>query len=174
MYNFQSSNPCLCSSPGTPPVVVPECKCLQVCNVTVNALNDVAVGPCASTQTLDIASPAFSHDTCVCGDDPVTWSIVDYDPDIFITAEITTAGVLTWITGGPETAGQYGVITVKVCCGILSTYACIIVGVKDLCKCPSCGTCQNCDPCTGQCLDNATQVEIGGVEIGADPELNSI
>jgi hypothetical protein len=175
MYVYTSTNPCLCTSntntptPGCPT----DCTCLQVCNVTVNGLDPTAVGPCAQTGTLDLTDPSINHDFCACGENPPIWSIVDYDSTIFTTAEITTGGDLTWITGGGETAGKYGVINVKVCCGILSTYACVIIGIADQCNCPTCGTCEDCDPCTGLCLEGQIQVGLTGINTSADPLLNS-
>lgn len=145
-YVFQSSNPCVCtSSTPTDPPCPDDCNCLKVCDITVNALSDDAVGPCAANGTLDISSTTtYSHDFCACGVNPVKWAIEDFDTTIFINASInSTTGVLTWITQGPDTVGKYGCVTVCVSCGDLKVYARVTIGVKDLCA----GCSNNCDDC---------------------------
>lgn len=175
LYFYQSSNPCICTPTPENPSCPDDCNCLKICSIAINALSDEAVGPCAATGTLDISDEmVYGHDTCACGADPVSWNIEDYDKTGFVSVSITDAGVLTWITQGPETAGNYYCITVKVCCGNLSAYATITVGIKDLCNpCPPgcAGECQTCDPCTGTCTGGTVDTTIKGGETPANPSI---
>lgn len=157
MYVYQSSNPCLCTSstPSTPTPECPDdCNCLKVCNIRINANDSRAVGPCAKTGTLNVMLDEFGHDFCACGDNTPRWTVEYKDTAVFVTATITRAGVLTWITSGLSALEKgYGEIILKVCCGLLSYYVQVLIGVKDLCDCPECNDCENCDPCTGLCED---------------------
>lgn len=164
LYFYQSSNPCICTPTPDNPQCPDDCNCLKVCHIAVNGLSDDAVGPCAATGTLDIAdTDAYAHDFCACGVNPVVWSIEAYDQPGFITASITNSGVLTWVTQGPETAGEYYCITVKACCGNLSAYAVITIGIKDLCNpCPpACsGQCEECNACDGTCTGGTVETSV--------------
>lgn len=175
MYVYTTTNPCLCnpSIPNDPPC--PEdCNCLHLCSITINAYSDEAVGPCAAVGSIDVSDEQYGHDLCACGDDPGYWSIEDYDKDIFINVTTTTAGVLTWTTKGPESLDkQYGAITMKFCCGRLAAYMCVIIGVKDLCKCPDCSACQECDPCTGLCLDGDINMKITSTANSSNTSITS-
>ena len=138
-YYFQSSNPCICtpSTPGTPPSddCPSDCVCLELCHITINPLdNPVAVGPCAATGTLDVTDPAFGHDTCACGANPLYWTLEYYDKDLLTTASVTSGGMLTWTTAGVDTVGKFPCVILKACCGLLSAYLYVIIGIKDLCK----------------------------------------
>lgn len=165
MLIYQTTNPCLCNPlQVTPTPDCPEdCNCLKLCHITLNANDSSAVGPCAATGTLDVTDEEYGHDTCACGVNPLRWTVEAYETDIFVTASITSAGVLTWVTQGPEAlVKQYGSITLKACCGTLSAYIQVIIGIKDLCNCPECETCDECDPCTGVCVENAVDLTITG------------
>ena len=151
LFYFQTTNPCICSSPppGDPPCP-DDCNCLKLCNINVNGLSDEAVGPCAATGTIDVSDDSYGHDLCACGANTVIWGIEDYDKEIFTSATINNAGVLTWVTGGPDTAGEYGCVIVCVSCGNLKAYFFVLIGVKDLCYGCSGASCEHCDPCTGE------------------------
>jgi hypothetical protein len=176
MYVYTTTNPCLCN-PGCvdcPPPCQDECNCLKLCHISINAYSDLAVGPCGATGTLNVMDPSYGHDTCACGDNNLYWSVEDYDKEMFITAKITPAGVLTWITQGPETLDkQYGCVVLKACCGQLSAYMQVLIGIKDLCLCPECGTCENCDPCTGICLDTLADVNLSSISSPSNTSINA-
>ena len=167
MLIYQTTNPCLCNPQQvTPSTDCPEeCNCLKLCHITLNRNDSNAVGPCAATGTLDVTESEYGHDTCACGENALRWSVQAYDTDVFITTSITSAGVLTWVTQGPEALEkQYGSITLKGCCGELSAYVNVIIGVKDLCNCPECEQCEDCDPCTGVCAEGDVDITIQGVD----------
>lgn len=157
-YIYQSTNPCLCTSstPSTPttPECPDDCNCLKVCNISINPSDSRAVGPCAKTGTLDLMLDEFGHDFCACGSNTPRWTVEYKDPAVFVTATVTSAGVLTWITAGLSAleaiAGQ---IILKVCCGSLTYYVTVLIGIADLCNCPDCNDCETCDPCTGDCVE---------------------
>lgn len=176
MYVYQSTNPCICTPSQTPtpdPECPDECVCLKLCNIVILSDADEAVGPCAATGTLDVTDPSFGHDTCACGTDPLYWSLEHYDSEIFVTAEVTSAGSLTWITKGEETVGKYGMIILKACCGSLSAYLHVLIGVKDLCNCPNCAPCQICNPCDGVCLDEEVDTNLSSGSSTANMTLNA-
>lgn len=159
-YVYTSSNPCLCSNsvtstPSSSPSECPDdCNCLKVCSISINASDSRAVGPCAKTGTLNLMLDEFGHDFCACGDNSPRWAVEYKDPDVFVTATVTRAGVLTWITSGLSALTKgYGEIILKVCCGSLSYYTPVLIGVADLCDCPDCNDCETCDPCTGLCVE---------------------
>lgn len=158
-YVYQSTNPCFCisSTPVTPetPECPDDCNCLKVCNIAINAADDNAPLPCAKTLTLNVMSDDYDHDFCACGEKSKVWTVEDYDEDVFVSATITRAGVLTAITSGPGALAKgYGKIILKVCCGPLSHYITVLVGIKDPCDgCADCGDCEVPDPCTCECDD---------------------
>lgn len=115
----------------------------------------------------------FGHDFCACGDNATRWTVEYKDPAVFVTATITRAGVLTWITSGLSALEKgYGEIILKVCCGSLSYYTTVLIGVKDLCDCPDCDDCENCDPCTGDCEDVDVDIFLKAVSQSGNNTLN--
>lgn len=177
MYVYQSTNFCHCRT-STPPTVDPECpddcNCLKVCDIRINASDSRAVGPCAKNGTLNVMASEFGHDFCACGEMTPSWTVQSIDTEIFITAAITRAGILTWKTQGPEALDKaYGEIILKVCCGALSYYVRVLIGVKDLCNCPDCNDCENCDPCTGNCEDVEIDLFFQTVPVSGNTSLNA-
>jgi hypothetical protein len=174
MYSYSSSNPCLCGTPTTPstPQCPDDCNCLKVCSISINQNDSRAVGPCAKTGTLNVMGSGFGHDFCACGSNTPRWTVEDFDSTIFTTALITKAGVLTWISRGTDSVGKYGIITLKVCCGALSFYTEVIIGIKDLCDCPECNDCETCDPCTGECNDAEVNLFFKPLPVSGNTELN--
>lgn len=177
MYIYQSTNPCLCT-PGNPVNPEPECpddcNCLKVCSISINANDSRAVGPCAKTGTLNVMLEEFGHDFCACGVNDPRWTVEYYDSTFFVTVSITRAGTLTWITKGSEILEQgYGEIILKVCCGTLSYYTTVLVGVKDLCNCPECNDCEICDPCTGLCIEPLIELNFQTVPNSGNTSLNA-
>lgn len=175
-YVYTSSNPCLCSGgPTNPPgpECPDDCNCLKVCNIRVNANDQNAVGPCAKTGTLNLMSDVFGHDFCACGNNTPKWTIEHKDSSIFVSASVTRAGVLTWVTGGVNTVGEYGKIILKVCCGSLSYYTEVLIGVKDLCNCPDCNDCEICDQCTGDCIEPNIHLYFPAVPQSGNTSLNA-
>lgn len=163
LITYQSTNPCICTSQTTPsnPECQDECVCIKLCNISIPANSDAAVGPCAAEGTVDVSDPSYGHDLCACGAEPGYWSVHHFDETIFLAASIDrNTGVLTWTTHGPDSVGKYGYIIVEFCCGQLSAYMHVLIGVKDLCNCPNCDPCNDCDPCTGDCLDVQIDISI--------------
>lgn len=156
------SKPCGCfgqaqsSTPSPPPC--PNDDCLSLCDIVV--LSQDGVGPCGQYGSIDVMDESYNHRIAACDENPLRWSIVEFDGTI-VDASITRAGVLTWVTGGYETVGSYSTILLKACCGDLSAYTTVIVGVKDLCQCPECDVCDVCDPCTGECIDSGVELSVG-------------
>lgn len=155
---------CECIGQYNPPVQTP-CppevdNCLKLCDIVL--LGEDAVGPCGQTGNIDVSDDTqYGHDYSACTGS-VTWSIVDFDSTLLVSANITSAGVLTWVTGPGSTAGKYAAVTLKGCCDDLSDYMTVLIGIKDLCNCPECNECDNCDPCTGDCLDGEVEMQVGG------------
>jgi len=176
MYTFyQSTNPCLCGGPHTTPPTPPcsdDCNCLKVCSISINQNDSRAKGPCAKTGTINVMASDFGHDFCACGSNTPRWTVDSYDETIFTTVSITKAGVLTWITKGIDTVGKYGIITLKVCCGELSFYSEVIIGIKDLCNCPECNDCETCNPCTGLCDDAEINLFFKPLPVSGNTVLN--
>lgn len=159
------ANPCTCIGypivPSTPSPCPDPDNCLQLCHIVIPPAN--GVGPCGQTGQIDVTDPVFTHDISACGANPLTWSVVGISEDGHIaSASITPEGILTWITGPGASAGKVGIVTLKGCCGELSSYIEVLIGVKDLCNCAGCDDCENCDPCTGDCLDVEVNVAIEG------------
>lgn len=174
MSNCTKNNPCSCKGtpnfgptslcggcpPGSPTPCPPKCKtpgtCLEICSPIINA--DDAVGPCGQFGTADLTT--YKSNTEVCEDNPLTYSYVSHDAGVFASADVSTSGIVTWSTLGPETCGEYGEITFKVCCGKFSILECITIGIKNECECPTCNSCEECDPCTGDCIEAAGEIMI--------------
>lgn len=171
LYFYQSTNPCICTSTPSDPPCPDDCNCIKICNIAINELSDDAVGPCAAQGSLDISDESYGHDFCACGENEVKWSIESYDKDLLINASITQAGVLTWTTAGPETIGQYPCVIVKVCCGNLSAYGFVLIGVKDLCYPCTCTPCEDCDPCTGLCTGGMVNASLKASDSSGNPSL---
>lgn len=161
-----NQNPCTCFgyvyTPVTPTTPCPDPnECLELCHIIIPP--DNGVGPCGQAGQINVMDYQTDGNTTACGADPLVWNVARQDPlGIITTASITPEGILTWVTGPGETAGKIGVITLRACCGKFSTYIEVLIGVKDLCNCPGCGDCENCDPCTGDCIDVEVDVLIGG------------
>lgn len=178
MYVYTSTNPCICPqniSPSPSPTPTPTpCQCLGLCNIVVNATSDAAVGPCGAEGTLDLSSSEYGHDTCACGEDPLKWTVEHYDTEIFASASLdVNTGVLTWITMGPESlTKQYGNIVVKVCCGQLSAYMNVTIGIKDLCNCTGAPPCDECDPCTGLTLSQDIDISVNPISNPTNTSVN--
>lgn len=156
---------CTCYGYSLPPVTPKPCpdpaNCLDLCHIVIPPAN--GVGPCGQAGQIDVTDSSFNHNTTACGANPLRWNVESVSSDGHIaSASITPEGILTWITGPGSSAGKVGVVTLKGCCGELSSYIEVLIGVKDLCNCPECGDCENCDPCTGDCLDVDVNVVVSG------------
>lgn len=160
-----SLNPCACIGVTTqvaPEVEVVPLNCLKLCHVTILSTSDDAVGPCGKTGTKDISDEnVYGHDTSICGANVKKWSVKSYTEEL-ASANISSAGVLTWVTGNSTYAGKYATVIVELCCGEYSKTMTVLIGIKQLCGCIGCEECENCDPCTGDCLDGGVDINIGG------------
>jgi hypothetical protein len=124
--------------------------------------------------TLDLLDAQYNHDVCACGADPGYWSVESYDQSIFVTASVdAVTGILTYTSQGPDAlVKQYGAIILKYCCGLISTYVYVIIGIADLCNCAECGQCENCDECTGVCLDIAVDSSVEPIIKSSNTSVN--
>lgn len=159
------SNPCTCFGYSIPAPVVTPCTtpedCLNLCHIVIPPAN--GVGPCGQAGQINVLDSSFNHDITACGTDTLTFSVAKISNEGYIaSASITPAGILTWVTGPGSSAGKVGTVTLYACCGEYSQYIEVLIGVKDLCNCPTCNDCENCDPCTGDCLDVQTNIVISG------------
>lgn len=161
-----AANPCTCIGyPLVTPSYTPPCpdpnNCLDLCHIVIPPAN--GVGPCGKVGQINVMDSAFNHDVSACGAESVKWSVVSISDDGYLaSATITKEGILTWVTGPGSSAGKVGTVVLKGCCGELSAYIEVLIGVKDLCNCPDCPDCDNCDPCTGDCLDVEINLGISG------------
>lgn len=167
-------DPCTCIGIGVPYVAPKPCpapgNCLVLCDIVITPMN--GVGPCGQSGSINVADTGlFGHNFDACNTDPVRWKVISVEGPI-VEASITSAGVLTWITGGPETAGKVGTVTLFACCGMLSAYMQVLIGVRDLCNCPECNECDVCDPCTGNCIEPEVNMAVGGLTTASNLSVN--
>ena len=136
-----------CSCLGTPTVSTPPpcatgTNCLKMSDIIV-ACKD-GVGPCGAIGTLNV--------------------------NIFELVTITNS-TISWTTKGVSTVGKFGIIKLKACCGEFESLFCVIVCIKDLCKCAGCTASEECDPCTGDCEDRLIDVSVGDYSANIDISL---
>lgn len=155
MYIYTSSNPCICSgSVSNPPdpSCPEECNCLTLCNISINALSDTAPEPCGGELILDVTDTEFGHDTCACGDNDLLWYVAYFDPLVFETVTINTAGTsLNATTVATSNSTNYSDIILRAVCGTLSAFVTVTVGIKDMCSLVTCEVDEVCNECTGIC-----------------------
>lgn len=167
---FISSNPCLCNPcAGTTtttvtPVDCPEvdANCFDLCDVVLTQDNDagsaVVVGPCGKTGTFDFSDAGLGHNFTLCAGSPV-WSVVSYDSELFVHAEIDpSTGVVTWVTGDYNPDKSIGEVWVKATCGKYGAYGKLLIGIKDLCRDVACTSPEVCWKCTGACVDQSSNI----------------
>lgn len=158
-----SFSPCACIGQvlNTPPAST-SCpspgNCISLCDIVVLPKN--GVGPCGLAGSLDVTDPAYPHDLSAC-EESGSWKMISYTEQL-ASAQVTTAGLLTWVTGGGQYAGKFATVVLEYCCGELSSYLTVLIGIQNLCDCPTCGDCEDCDPCSGLCLDPEIEMIIGG------------
>lgn len=136
--------------------------CLKACNALITCKD--SVGPCGAVGIFDLTT--LEHITSGCGGE-ILYSKVEYDTEIFADVKISKNGELTWTTKGPNTVGKFGMVCFKIQCEsncddcvTLSSIGYINIGVNNLCRGVVCEECDTCDPCTGECIHNETDVEI--------------
>lgn len=168
---------CTCTgtpTTNTPPPCTTGGSCLKMSRIIV-ACKDGA-GPCGSTGTLNFITPVdplkpYCHNTTGCGNNPLRFSIYDWDKTIFASVSLSNSTV-TWVTKGVDTIGKFGTISIKACCGELSNVFDIDICVKDLCKCSTCTTNQSCNPCTGLCIAKLLDVSVGDSQANIEISLS--
>ena len=121
MSNYNCSNcpplnPCACVGITTncvSPCLSPQEGCLKLCDIII--LPEDGVGPCGASGSTNVADTAlYGHDITACGSSPLYWSIEKIVGDAIVTASITPEGILTWVTGQPDTAGNMGTPLVEI------------------------------------------------------------
>ena len=161
------SDPCFCIQSTPSPAPSPcltgqgEC-CLKVCNAILECTD--AVGPCGAAGSFDLSTLDHITDGCT---GSLQYALEDTD-GFFTDVRITRAGILTWVTGGPETVNKYGTICYRITCQsdcddcvTLNSLGYITIGVNDLCRNVVCEEeCEVCDPCTGTCVEQETDLVI--------------
>lgn len=178
------ANPCSCVNAIVP--VIPVCDedcCLKACSAILPCSE--AVGPCGQSGSLEVFSLSHKTTGCVVNDSPsaLTFSLVSFDPEHFVSASITTGGILTWVTQGPERKNKYGEIVFRVSCPSdcleetgackpLSSLGTFTVGIKDLCADVICGAGTVCDECSGSCADVDANLDISSVITNANIQVN--
>jgi hypothetical protein len=169
--NCNPSGPCSCIQKTTWPGPAPcpsgqEDCCLKACNAILECTD--AVGPCGAAGSFDLTT--LSHIVTGC-DGTIQYALESQD-GFFSDVRITKAGILTWVTGGPETVGKYGTIWFRMNCQSdcddcisLNAIGYIDVGVNDLCRNVICDEeCEVCDPCSGLCVEQDVDLKIESVE----------
>jgi hypothetical protein len=149
---------CVCksaSTPTTPPCPTPN-TCIQLCSPIVRCAD--AVGPCSEVGQTDIS--VLDHDFGGCTGETPKYYLVDFETEKFIDMTLTEAGVLTWTTGISTVAGEFGYFAFKVYCGELSAIQTGLICIKDLCLTVGCAPGQECDTCTGVCVDQEAGLSI--------------
>lgn len=160
-------NPCSCLSSciqqtkPTPCPVNDSC-CLKACNGLI--VCDDAVGPCGQTGTTQLNE--ISHELGGCSGTEV-YRLNSYDTSIFTSVSLKVDGTLTWVTKGADTVGKFGEICFKIVCqsecddcAELRANGTITIGIKDQCIAHSCQECEYCNPCTGMCEVNDTNLKV--------------
>ena len=134
-----------------------EATCLFVCDGIVPA--DDAVGPCGAFGFVDVTT--LKNNLKGCAGDPSYHVIPDFDTNFFSNVYLDGT-VLHWVTAAEAPPARYSSVRIRVICKNsdgkkLSYVFCVSIGIKDLCNCVVCDDkCEECDPCTGDCVDNGT------------------
>lgn len=170
---YTTNNWCQTCTQSSTPSTSTKC-CLRPCTVIIGSEDDEAVGPCGKQSSVDLFALMGEEEYCACGDLTPKFTVESYQENFFAEATVTPAGVLSWTTLGPEILELYtGQVIVKVCCGKFSAYYTVVIAAKDLCNCPGCNECENCDPCSGDCLDSEVNVNLTGQRPLSNTELNA-
>ena len=182
-YTCTNTSPCSCLGSCLPCTttcdpVSEEC-CISACNELVKC--EDSVGPCGAVGTFDLTT--LDNDDSGCAENTMVFRLNGYDENIFAAVTISPAGIITFTTKGPETAGNFGKVHYKaVCktredcakCGELASNGFVDIGVRDLCLAHACTEAQSCDACTGNCVDIdvniAAEVETSSTNVQAQTE----
>jgi hypothetical protein len=125
-------------------------SCLMVSDVTL--FSDTSILPCGSSFSVAVGA---ASDLSVC-DTTVNWGIVSYDADAFSSVSVNSSGV---VSGTTTTAAQlntfYKIVGKAICTEtLLSSYFTVKISVRNAClDVASCPDGQECDKCSGTCLD---------------------
>jgi hypothetical protein len=171
MANCTQNDPCFCIQTNTTPAPTPcpsnnEC-CLKACSSVLECTD--SVGPCGQVGSFNLKNLEHIVTGCSHPND-VKYVLEDYDKSHFASVTLTSAGILTWVTGGPETANKYGTVCFRITCPSsdecddciqLNALGYFEIGTKDLCQSVVCDdSCEVCDPCTGTCIEQDVKIEI--------------
>lgn len=155
LFQYTSTNPCNC---GYSPTIISDpgcddaCNCLEFCSISIPSNSDEAVAPCGGELILNVLSSEYEHNTCACGEDPLSVYLAYYDETVFDpeTASLTTTGDLN-LTTLDNTDVLHSNVIIRGVCGKLSAYLTIVVGIQDMCALITCPPGETCDACTGIC-----------------------
>lgn len=160
-----------CSCLGTPTVVnPPTCptgNCLIMADIVIACAD--SVGPCGAVGTLNVLNAIYKHTTTACEGSP-TISIHSWEHSIFSNVSIS-GSTISFTTMGAVVVNKFGKITLKACCGEFTSYFDVFACVKDLCKCNTCTTAQQCNPCTGNCEARLINVSVGNSNSNVDVSI---
>ncbi|MCO6499663.1 MAG: hypothetical protein J5I47_04690 [Vicingus serpentipes] len=168
-------DPCFCimttKPPSPPPCDCPEC-CLKACKAVLSC-ND-AIGPCGQTGAFDLTTLPHIQTGCT---GPLRFALEKED-GFFPFVNITEAGILTWVTPGADFVDDFGEICYRIACAtdcedcvILESVGTIMIGVKNLCKGSTCEQSEECDPCSGNCVDISVDTEVSLSTEDVDTEI---
>lgn len=146
---MNTTNPCFCS--GTTPIASPKLcatgNCICFCDVYISPNSDLAV-PCLTQGVVNLNE--FDRNLDVCSNNSVSYQVMYYEDDFFLSASITRLGVLTW-TPKNQLGRFSGNLVFKISCGALSKLVTVTIAKKDMCSGVVCPQGYTCDQCTGDC-----------------------
>ena len=157
------NNPC-CG--GCSDTVSADCKdltgdCLILCNIQ----HTVKVDPCGGTFSVNIFQEGVKHILADCTAENLQLSIYDHTDDykgLAISGGILTGSSSNIVTDNP-------LIEVLAECNGKSNVFEVHVDVTNLCLNTICDpTCEECDPCTGECKE--VVIELVGEEVEINKE----
>lgn len=149
--------PCNCGNVKvvTPPPSQPCDDCLIVNSLRLAC--DDGPDPCGDTISINLTD---YNDLSACDCGVPVYSLVSYDEDAFVTATVSSAGLLEAETAEWYEFNEYPIIRYKVdCpCSLLSASGNVYVCFKNPCplECHD-----NCEPCTGECSEEELDIEVG-------------
>lgn len=153
---------CLCRATKTPPPQVKGCSnCFYIPDLLLMSADSVA--PCGETAEVDILENAnisvckTSNNEVLC---PLKYEVVSYENYFDSKPVVSSTGMLSFTGNGLLTPGKYTDIGIKVTCPCkdLGTFVTVKLTFKNLCT--SCEPGFICDPCTGDCVEAASDLGI--------------
>lgn len=128
--------------------------------------------PCGGVGSVDTLE---DFDSTLC-DGPLTFSITDHSEEL-INVTIDSSGVISFETAEAYYRESLYTITYRIDCESkgVAAFGQISLCVQDLCAGVTCNEAQECEKCTGNCIDKVSDLSIGGgnTEVNKDIEGSS-